>query len=47
MKEYQHVSYRAYRQALSWNSRYAQALAGVARLDKPKGGLFGLFRRKR
>ena len=38
---------RAYRQALSWNSRYAQALAGVARLDKPKGSLFGLFRKKR
>jgi curved DNA-binding protein CbpA len=38
---------RAYRQALTWNSRYTQAKEGVARLDKPKKGLFGLFRKKR
>lgn len=38
---------RAYKQALSWNSRYPLALEGVARLEKPKGGFFGLFRRKR
>ncbi|MBE0432579.1 DnaJ domain-containing protein [candidate division WOR-3 bacterium] len=37
---------RAYQQALTWNSKYTQAKQGVERLNRPKKGFFGLFRKK-